>query len=309
MLFGLLAQGWWDRETCPYCREEERNGRHLSHAYISAGHTALIHHILPSFSSMEITSITPLVIDEWKYALREQKGLSFKSCNNYLATLRIMFGYWWRHGVIDADPCAKVRNMAPNCRERGILPEKETAELFLSDDVWDSETARLASLTAACTGMRMGEIQALTVDDVIDDTIVVSHSWDEDAGLKDTKTHSVRVVPIPHKLADELRSRQEGFIFSGDNPCKPVYRSAILDGLRRALVGIGISRDEQKERNICFHSFRHYLNTQLRKGGVPDAVTQKVTGHATREMTERYSHLDGSDLDGILKITKTILGG
>lgn len=307
MLFEQHAEGWWQEGTCPYCREEERNGRRLSHAYVSACRTALVHHILPAFGKTEITSIAPGMIDEWKYSLHESKGLSFKSTNNYLATLRVMFSYWWRHGVVATNPCEKVRDMADNCRERGILTEGEVKKLFISNDAWDSEVARLASLTAACTGMRMGEIQALRASDIEGDSIVVSHSWDENVGLKDTKTRTTRVVPVPHSLAEELRGR-DGFIFSGENPDKPVYRSAILDGLRRALERIGISADEQRRRNICFHSWRHYLNTLLRKSGIPDAVTRRITGHATQAMTERYSHIDGKDLGVILGTTSRIGG-
>lgn len=306
MLFKALAQNWWT-DSCPYCREESRNGRQLSHSYISTSHIALVSHILPAFGDSEISDISAGMVDEWKYSLHEQKGLSFKSANNYLSTLKTMFNFWWRHGIVTENPCLKVRNMSPNCKERGILSDIEVVAIF-SKDAWEDQMTRLASLTAASTGMRMGEIQALRSTDIEGDRIVVAHSWDESSGLKSTKTRSVRCIPVPHSLATILRSHKDGFIFSNQTPERPAYRRYILDGLKGAMEQIGISREEQTRRGLCFHSWRHWLNTKLRLSGVPDAITQSITGHATQAMTERYSHIATADLDRILAITNQ-LGG
>jgi integrase len=309
--FGNLAAGWWNPATCPYIKESRRNGKELSRSYIDSSRAALVNYLLPVFKDVALDEISTQMIEEWKYSLVEQHRLSNKSTNNYLSILHVMLDYWWRHGVIQSDPSVKVKPMSKRGgKTRGILTVEETHRLFTSE-VWDNHIGYLANLLAAVTGMRMGEIMALRVGDVRnDDSIVVAHSYDEYVGLKSTKTGAVRVVPVPHRLAlalMSLRTKTGEYLFSLKDPTKPVYRSCVIHSLRRALVNIGVSLEEQKRRNITFHSWRHFLNTRLRASGLPDSVTRQVTGHADAEMTELYSHFSASDLQGILVATNGIL--
>lgn len=45
----------------------------------------------------------------------------------------------------------------------------------------------------------------------------------------------------------------------------------------------------------------------MRESGLPDAITQQITGHSTMEMTEHYSHITGHDLDKVLEVIGEIL--
>lgn len=49
---------------------------------------------------------------------------------------------------------------------------------------WDNDEAKIANELAMHTGMRAGEIQALTIDDLGDDEIYVRKSWSKYDGLK-----------------------------------------------------------------------------------------------------------------------------
>ena len=62
---------------------------------------------------------------------------------------------------------------------------------------WDSEAAKLAAMLSMCSGMRLGEIVALTLEDVEDYRIHVNHSWNEADGLKCTKNRECRTVFLP----------------------------------------------------------------------------------------------------------------
>jgi integrase len=41
--------------------------------------------------------------------------------------------------------------------------------------------------------------------------------------------------------------------------------------------------------------YRHTFNTNMRKAGVPESVIMQITGHATREMFDRYNTIDAED--------------
>jgi len=58
---------------------------------------------------------------------------------------------------------------------RGILEHEEVDRLFSIP--WRDERSRLVNLIASQTGMRMGEIRALRICDILIDRIRVSHAW------------------------------------------------------------------------------------------------------------------------------------
>jgi hypothetical protein len=48
---------------------------------------------------------------------------------------------------------------------------------------------------------------------------------------------------------------------------------------------------------LCRHRHKtHSTNTLLVKAGVPDRIVQKIIGHLSKKMTDRYTHLDLDDM-------------
>jgi integrase len=153
------------------------------------------------------------------------------------------------------------------------------------------------NLTAAATGLRLGELQALQGRDIRDDHIIVERSLCRKYGLKPTKTGNTRIVPIPSMVAAALAPLRQGdpeeFVFA--RGAIPVGHEAVGGAYKRALARVRISIAEQRNQGLTFHSWRHFANSILRSR-VPDSVLRKITGHATEEMTERYSHQLPADL-------------
>ncbi len=56
------------------------------------------------------------------------------------------------------------------------------------------------------------------------------------------------------------------------------------------LESIGITKEQQKERNLTFHGMRHTFVTLARMAGLPDITVQALAGHKSAEMMNRYSH-------------------
>ena len=89
----------------------------------------------------------------------------------------------------------------------------------------------------------------------------------------------------------------------------PMEHNAIRQGFYRALAKKGIKEKERKERNITFHSWRHFLNSQLLAHGIPETKTRRIAGHITSAMTEHYAHFLVEDFADVLQITSGILTG
>jgi len=71
----------------------------------------------------------------------------------------------------------------------------------------------------------------------------------------------------------------------------PVSAKYFDRALKRELDGIGLSPEEQKRRNLSFHSTRHSFVTLGRLAGISDLEIQALAGHSAR-MMERYSHAE-----------------
>lgn len=308
--FAQLSADWWIDGKCPHQKECRRDGKELALSYMATARRLLVSELMPRFGSRRIQDITTSMIDDWKYDMHERQGLSCKSCNTYMTYLRTMFDYWWRHGYIRENPSAKVRWMRKEQTQRGILTEEEAHAVLGNPGYWDNPVAYLASLLAACTGMRVGEVQALQAKDIQPDgTIMVRHSYDEKFGLKRTKTGTVRCIPLPPALYEaisDVKPSSLGYIFNFDMET-PMTRYAILRGFRRAMVRAGISLKDQMDRKICFHSWRHYLNSRLRACGLPDVVVKAVTGHSTDQMMEHYTHISALDARGVTAVAEAFV--
>lgn len=81
------------------------------------------------------------------------------------------------------------------------------------------------NLTASQTGMRLGEVQALRIENIKKDHLIVKHSWDRVNILKSTKTGKERIVPIKDALYYELID------FYKTNSCDGPYIFSINKGV------------------------------------------------------------------------------
>ena len=295
---------------CQYLIRKAARGSPVAPSYADEARSYLTRHILPQFGLEHIDGITPPSIDAWALGLKDQ--LSPAAANRCLAVLRVMLREAERQGLIASNPAAEVQQLRETPRERGTLTLEEARLLFDENkfaEHWESEVAFTANLIAATTGMRLGEVQALRIQDVRGGYVVVEHSFDRKHGLKTTKTRQVREIPITRKsarwLARLTMGRTEGFLFSTTNGKTPVYYKQITAGLYMAFRKMGITEDQRKLRNLSFHGWRHFYNSLL-CGRISDAKLQRLTGHRTQQMTERYTHFRVDDFRDVLTIQETL---
>ena len=132
------------------------------------------------------------------------------------------------------------------------------------------------------------------------DIIHVRHSWNDTDGLKCPKNADIRDLPIDHQTLTQiyvmakqnpLFSDLSYVFFSPVKPEQPYWPSYYVDGLYEALEKIGVSEEQRKERNIVFHSLRHFCATILSQRTDLKTV-QAVMGHRTESMSKHYADHD-----------------
>lgn len=155
-------------------------------------------------------------------------------------------------------------------------------------------TSRYIILTAIYTGARIGEILALTWNDIDfeNNTISINKSWDYHfgTGFKPTKTPtSIRTISVSPLLLDwikDLQSNNNEMVFANQRGTIPTP-TAVNKMLRKLLKECGLHK-----KNFHFHSLRHTHVAYLLYQGVDIYVISRRLGHSDISMTvKRYAYL------------------
>ena len=318
-LFSEFTDKFWVWDECQYVRYKKKFGKGLSQEYVQIQRMNLIKHILPYFGKKEISSITKSDIKDWMLTFKD-KGLSNQTAKNNLNTLKVIFREAYNKEIINKNPTLKLDKIITNNRERQILEDDEVLKLFSNNalkEIWNNDMlCFVGNLVSALSGLRQGEVLAIRginvfpSQDSIPAHIDVKNSYSKVEGLKSTKTNVERKVPIPSELfillSQMIKENPENYLFSykGD---KPISGRILTNGLYRALNKIGISNDEIKQRNVSFHSWRHYFNTLLMRMGVDINIIQKITGHKNLDMTKHYTHYKLKDFGKVVLIQEGVI--
>lgn len=236
-------------------------------------------HLVPIFGDFALDGIGPGHVEVYK-ARKLKQGLSRKSINNHLTVLRraLAIAVEWR--VIEHVPVIRWLDTPP--AEFDFLTFDEARQLITAAD----EEWRAMITVAVRTGLRLGELLALRWSDVDLEAgrIIVRRAVAR--GVVGTpKNGRTREVPLSEEAAEALRThpRRGDLVFCADDGAM-LTRGATKWPLRRALARAAL-------RSIGWHCLRHTFASHLVMRGAPLKSVQELLGHATIEMTMRYSHL------------------
>jgi integrase len=291
---------FWTWETSAYVQGKLARGQRIGKEYVRNNSLFVEKYIRPAFTVLQLSAMRPYMIEDFTMRLKSGTGLSHSAINGITSALVVPLHEAARLGLIDSDPAAGVRKLGNNAHEKGIPSANEVRALVALPSL-DPRVRGAIFLGAACA-MRLGEVLALRADAIRDETLTIAQSWSKVEGLKGTKTGRIRVVPLPQMVRESLLSLDASnphgrglFLFYGLKPNVPMDSRAVENLFYSALEQIGIDEDTRKERNLTFHSLRHWSNATLR-GAVADKTLRLLTGHSSSAMTDRYDHATAADL-------------
>jgi integrase len=152
------------------------------------------------------------------------------------------------------------------------------------------------------TGMRLGEVLPLRVEDFDGETLQVRRTAHEGTVLQGTKTdhgeHDAgRTVPVPATLAwmleAEIRLNGEDCDLLFATPTGRMWRE------RNFYRDVWKPTQERSGIDIRPHECRHSYVTHLRAAGVNDADLAEIAGHRVETMLARYTHAVGEGFNAI----------
>jgi integrase len=177
-------------------------------------------------------------------------------------------------------------------------------------NVIDGEWHELAKIIAEKTDIEPEEMIAITPENLDKDQnrIVLSYSYFWGVKKIDMKKFSQkRSIPLDtptlQRLASLCGKSPNGFILSGAEREKPVDFTA-LDSKAAKKLTLSYGEIARRERNVSFHSFRHFFNSTIR-GTVSDEILRLQTGHYDKKMTDQYDHMTDDRGEQLRKAVQT----
>ena len=303
---------FWDYDKSEFIQ------RYLAHGHnMTKRHTQMMLGLVKNYwkpyfgDEITVEELDRQTLDDFFFYLHTEKQLSGGTVNKAINCGSRAMRYLFENKRIQTNPMAGIERFNAEEIGRGIPTESEVKQLLKVD--WLNETYRLAFKLGIYCGLRAGEISGLRVCDLdLDaDLIHVRHSWNDTDGLKCPKNTDIRDLPIDHETLEELYAmarKNPNFsdlsyvFFSQVKPEQPCWPSYYVDGLYDALEKIGVSEEQRKERNIVFHSLRHFCATILSQRTDLKTV-QAVMGHRSEDMSKHYSnHETQEKLDNMRNI-------
>lgn len=223
--------------------------------------------IPPNFLDLSISSIDKIKLQTLinDYATTH-KPKTIKSFYGFISSV-IMF-YTDKHFKIILPPLPKSTAHIPSKQELQKIIDKA------------KDTPYEIPILLASYGLRVGEIMALTLEDISDGTITINKTliFDENYKriIKAPKTiESNRIVKVPTYITDLIKQKKE--IYKGSS-------TALNRFLYRTQDTLNIKR-------FSIHKLRHFFATELHNRNVPSKYIQAMGGWATDNiMKSVYTH-------------------
>ncbi len=241
---------------------------------------------------MQVTAITTPLLRGYVAWLSEQK-YEPSTISRRLASLRSFFKFCQREEIVDQNPAAPLRNPRQRRRLPHFLSTKEVNQLLMAPPEGTVAGIRDRAIleTMYSTGVRVGELVALSDDDV-DESQQIIHVLGK--GKKE------RIAPLGsfclRAIADWLEVRNvnvpEGApvpLFTNKFGTRLTTRS-VARMLEKYIAQTGL------DDRTSPHTLRHSFATHLLDNGADIRSVQELLGHANLQTTQIYTHVSAASL-------------
>jgi len=248
-------------------------------------------HLLPALGDRRLDEIDTSAIDS--LAAKLAKSHRPKTVNNILSVLRTALAQAQEWGLLRAVP--KVRWLRVGQQPFRYLERHELDRLLAAapPDRWREFLTVLAH-----TGLRFGELAALTWDDVVltgAPRIQITKAASRQI-IGPTKAGRSREVPLNAVAIQALAAvRHDASLVFPSPTGAPWSSSSTGKHLHRICREAGL-------KPFGWHTLRHTFATRLVQTGVSLPVVQKLLGHTTITMTARYTHVDTATMQSAVQM-------
>lgn len=266
-----------------FLRSEKRFSEHTISAYLNDVNQFLLYCEDQFGDDITLTDISNKQIRLWLVALMEN-GLSAKSINRKLSSLKTFFKFQVRLQEIAINPAVKV--VAPKVPKS--IPEFVDTRAFdaLRQEVYELETWRGLREAVVMeflyqTGVRLSELLGIRFTDITSRGVKVLG--------KRNKERMVPIGPELFQLVNQLEHKQQE-----EMPNNPFMISTVSGKQGYPKLVYNIVKECLKKVTTVHkkspHVLRHTFATQMLNNGASLNSIKEILGHANLSATQVYTH-------------------
>lgn len=247
--------------------------------------------IYPALGHFPMKNIAPFHLEILKRDMTA-RGQSPRSIEYALSVVRQIFNTAKRLGAFEGEnPTTKVKFPKPDNGRMRFLTHGEANALLEALANKSIDVHHITLLSLHC-GLRFGEIASLTWQDVDLEKSILT--------IRDAKAGS-RFAFLTEQTAEMLRNRKQDnpsdFVFPKRGHKKMEKMDRISPTFFRTVNDLKLNEGINDPRlQICFHSCRHSYASWMVEQGQDLYTVQRLLGHKTNVMTQRYAHLSENKL-------------
>jgi integrase/recombinase XerC len=269
-----------------YLKYEKRYSQHTIVSY----QTDLISfndYIIMQYGETQLSSLSHIYIRTWLASLKDE-GLSERSINRKISSLKSFFKYNLKRGVITQNPMGKVISPKNQKRLPVFIRDKEINTLLQHVEFpnnWSGKTERLLLNVFYHTGMRLSELINLKKSQIN----FANHS------LKVLgKGNKERIIPISPELAASIKTyANDSDTYYPDFPKDYLLHDEKGKQLRPrkvyTIVNKYLSLVTTAEKRSP-HILRHSFATHMMNNGADLNAVKELLGHTSLAATQVYTH-------------------
>jgi len=231
----------------------------------------------------------PAAIDSYAVrsflAARASVGDAKSSLGRKLATVRSLFKYLGREGIVTHSPAATVITPKKEQRLPRVLSADDATRLMENPQTTRPRSARDQAILEVLysSGVRVAELVGLNVEDV-----------DLEAGAATVmgKGRKERVVLLGDKAVEAVRAYlKNAGGYAGKTPLIRNSRGGRLTARSVERIVAEQCRALENFPTMTPHTLRHSFATHLLDGGADLRAIQEMLGHASLSTTQQYTHV------------------
>ena len=216
-----------------------------------------------------------------------KNGMSAKSVNRKISSLRSFFKYLIKKSIVDKNPMLKVISPKIPKRLPDYVSKTDIESLFDSislGDTYGESRNYIVMLLLYNTGMRKSELIGLTEEsiDFAQQRITVLG-----------KGNKQRIIPVTNDLLSKIRkyiqirnqsfeSRKSSLLLTDKG--KIMYPKLVYNIVNRILVSMATNTKKSP------HILRHTFATHMANNGAELNTIKELLGHASLAATQVYTH-------------------
>jgi integrase len=250
-------------------------------------------HLRPTFGKLKLKQIQSDLVEEYKAG---KTHLHPNTIHHHLTLLIAMLRYAFDSKWLRALPKIKKPKIVLIDKNFRYLKTEDEISRFLHAAQSIEKRVFVLYATAIYTGLREGELAALTWDDINFENRQITISKSFAGPTKNNETRHVPIFDVVLPILREWRLQQ---------PSKYVFPSAtgimlcpsariFKDTFHRTVIKAGFSKIQLQGKvrwYVNFHGLRHTFASLWMKRGGDIFKLQKLLGHKDITMTQRYAHL------------------